>query len=63
MKTATKLRTARVEGFMGRYKNLVPIDDLVPNAETLEAIQELRSGGGVRYKDTAEMFADLGIAN
>ncbi len=29
----------------------------IPNAETLEAMEELANGGGTRYKNTAEMFA------
>ena len=32
-----------------------------PNAETLAAIQEVREGKVTRYKNTDEMFKDLGI--
>ena len=33
----------------------------IPNAETIEAMEELKNGGGTRYKNTKEMFKDLGI--
>ncbi|MCL1941905.1 MAG: hypothetical protein FWG09_08165 [Synergistaceae bacterium] len=31
------------------------------NAETLEAIRELKEGGGVQFETTEELFKDLGI--
>jgi DNA-damage-inducible protein J len=32
-----------------------------PNAQTLEAMEELESGGGKRYASAQEMYDDLGI--
>ena len=37
----------------------MPFDIKVPNAETLEAMEELADGGGRHYKSTQEMFEDL----
>jgi hypothetical protein len=34
---------------------------LTPNAETIEAIGEVESGGGTRYKSAKAMFKALGI--
>ncbi len=39
----------------------IPFEIKVPNAETREAMAELKAGGGKRYKNTEEMFKDLGI--
>jgi len=39
----------------------IPFDIKIPNAETREAITELEAGGGKRYKNSQEMFEDLGI--
>ena len=39
----------------------LPFDVKIPNAETLEAMNELESGGGKRYKNSQEMFKDLDI--
>jgi addiction module RelB/DinJ family antitoxin len=30
----------------------------IPNSETIEAIQELKNGGGTRFKNASEMFAE-----
>ncbi len=35
----------------------IPFEIKVPNAETIEAMEELANGDGTRYKNTAEMFA------
>ena len=32
-----------------------------PNAQTLEAMEELEGGRGIRYKNSKEMYEDLGI--
>ena len=37
----------------------IPFEVRIPNAETVEAIEELDSGGGKSYTTVAEMFADL----
>jgi DNA-damage-inducible protein J len=29
-----------------------------PNAQTIESMEELKNGGGKRFKDSAEMFAE-----
>ncbi|MDR4498103.1 MAG: type II toxin-antitoxin system RelB/DinJ family antitoxin [Candidatus Scalindua sp.] len=39
----------------------IPFDIKVPNAETIESMEELASGGGKRYKNSQEMYDDLGI--
>lgn len=39
----------------------IPFELKVPNADTAEAMRELESGGGTRYKNTQEMFKDLGV--
>ena len=39
----------------------IPFEIKVPNAETLEAMEEIASGGGKSYKNAREMFEDLGI--
>ncbi len=39
----------------------IPFDIKIPNAETLEAMEELASGGGKRYKNSKDMYDDLGI--
>ncbi len=41
--------------------NGLPFDVKIPNAETLEAMEELAKGGGKRYKNSKEMYKDLGI--
>lgn len=33
----------------------------IPNAETIAAMDELDSGGGVRFNNVDDLFADLGI--
>ncbi|MDR2946195.1 MAG: type II toxin-antitoxin system RelB/DinJ family antitoxin [Candidatus Adiutrix sp.] len=38
-----------------------PFDLRTPNAETKEAIEELRSGRGIRSKNADELFKDLGL--
>jgi DNA-damage-inducible protein J len=37
----------------------VPLDLFNPNAETLEAMEELRNGGGKTFATVAELMADL----
>ncbi len=39
----------------------IPFEIKVPNAATLEALHELESGGGQRFKNTADLYKDLGI--
>lgn len=39
----------------------LPFEVKIPNADTLEAMEELAHGGGKRYKNTQEMFEDIGI--
>lgn len=41
--------------------NGLPFDVKIPNAETIEAMEELAKGGGKRYKNSREMYKDLGI--
>lgn len=38
----------------------LPFDVKVPNADTVEAMEELKSGG-TRFKDSKDMYRDLGI--
>ncbi len=38
-----------------------PFDLRTPNTETLEAIDELRSGRGIKSKNADELFKDLGL--
>ena len=38
-----------------------PFDLRTPNAENIQAIKELKSGRGRRYKTAAAMFKDLGL--
>jgi DNA-damage-inducible protein J len=38
-----------------------PFDLRVPNSETVQAMQELKSGRGHRYKNAEAMFKDLGL--
>ncbi|MGR3317214.1 MAG: type II toxin-antitoxin system RelB/DinJ family antitoxin [Candidatus Anammoxibacter sp.] len=39
----------------------IPFNIKVPNADTLEAMEELAKGGGTHYKTSLEMYDDLGI--
>ena len=39
----------------------LPFDVKIPNAETIEAMQELENGGGKHYKTPQEMYDDLNI--
>lgn len=39
----------------------IPFDIKVPNAETIEAMEELKNGGGERAKTTQELLEKLGI--
>jgi len=39
----------------------LPFDVKIPNAETIEAMDELANGGGKLYKNSKAMFKDLGI--
>ena len=39
----------------------LPFDVKVPNAETIEAMTELKQGRGKRFKSTKALFGDLGI--
>ena len=39
----------------------LPFDVKIPNAETIEAMEELAKGGRKRYKNSREMYKDLGI--
>lgn len=39
----------------------IPFDIKIPNADTIEAMKELASGGGKHYKNSQEMYDDLGI--
>jgi DNA-damage-inducible protein J len=36
----------------------LPFDVKIPNAETIEAMEEVRNGGGTRFKNASEMFAE-----
>ena len=38
-----------------------PFDLRTPNAETREAIEEIKSGRGIRSKNADELFKDLGL--
>ena len=38
----------------------IPFDLRLPNKGTLEAIEELESGGGTRFSAAKEMFQDIG---
>jgi DNA-damage-inducible protein J len=40
-------------------QQIVPLELYKPNAETLEAMEELRSGGGKSFHSVAELMADL----
>ncbi|MDR1165798.1 MAG: type II toxin-antitoxin system RelB/DinJ family antitoxin [Deltaproteobacteria bacterium] len=35
--------------------------DRIPNQETIEAMEELESGGGIEFSSMEELFKDLGI--
>jgi len=37
----------------------VPLDLFFPNGETLEAMQEMRNGGGATFHTVEELMADL----
>lgn len=39
----------------------LPFDLKIPNAETIDAMNEGLSGGGTRYANSEEMFKDLDI--
>ena len=39
----------------------IPFDIKIPNADTIEAMKELADGKGKRYKNSNEMYDDLGI--
>jgi DNA-damage-inducible protein J len=39
----------------------IPFDIKIPNADTVEAMEELSNGGGKRYKNSQKMYDDLGI--
>ena len=38
-------------------------EEHVPNAETLEAIREIREGRGQRFSSVEEMFTDMGFTD
>jgi DNA-damage-inducible protein J len=40
-------------------QQIVPLELYEPNAETLEAMQELRAGGGKSFSSVADLMADL----
>ncbi len=40
-------------------QQIVPLELYEPNAETLEAMEELRLGGGKSFGSVAELMADL----
>jgi DNA-damage-inducible protein J len=40
-------------------QQIVPLELYEPNAETLEAMEELRVGGGKSFHSVAELMADL----
>ncbi|MBF0397981.1 MAG: type II toxin-antitoxin system RelB/DinJ family antitoxin [Desulfobacterales bacterium] len=42
------------------YKGL-PFDVRIPNQKTIEAIDRARQGKGKRFKNTKELYKDLGI--
>lgn len=39
----------------------LPFEIKVPNLETLDAMQELKDGGGKTYKSSRDFYKDLGI--
>jgi DNA-damage-inducible protein J len=39
----------------------LPFEIKVPNAETIEAITEIKKGGGKKFNNTKEFYKDLGI--
>ncbi len=39
----------------------IPFDIKIPNAETIEAMEELANGGGERAKTSKEFYKKLGI--
>ena len=39
----------------------LPFEVKIPNAETIEAMEELENGGGTHHKTAEEMYKDLGI--
>jgi DNA-damage-inducible protein J len=39
----------------------IPFDIKVPNAQTLDAMNELKSGAGARFKNKGDLYKDLGI--
>lgn len=39
----------------------IPFDIKIPNADTFEAMKELANGGGKHYKNSQDMYDDLGI--
>lgn len=39
----------------------IPFDVSIPNAETLKAMQEAKSGKGTTYKNTQDMFKSLDL--
>lgn len=41
--------------------NGIPFEIKIPNAETIEAMEELAKGKGKRYKNSRAMYKDLGI--
>ena len=41
--------------------NGIPFEIKIPNAETIEAMEELAKGKGKRYKNSQAMYKDLGI--
>ncbi len=45
----------------GNKMTIEPIDIKIPNADTVEAMKELADGGGKQYKNSQEMYDDLGI--
>jgi DNA-damage-inducible protein J len=40
-------------------QQIVPLELYEPNAETLEAMEELRTGGGKSFHSVADLMADL----
>jgi DNA-damage-inducible protein J len=39
----------------------LPFELKIPNAETLEAMEEIANGGGTYYANSGDMFKDLDI--
>lgn len=39
----------------------LPFEVKIPNAETIEAMEELENGGGTHHKTAEEMYKDLDI--